>query len=268
MNNSTRSCWQPTSSMHSGLTRCIPPTGKPASEVGGQGRVNGYAPKGYTDYEGGLFDIGFAGEGFAFDNELPRHPVYLRPFQLASRLISCAEYLQFMEDDGYRRPELWLAEGWNTVETQRWEAPLYWSKHEGRWHIYTMVGDLPLADLLQTPVYHVSYFEADAFARWAGKAAAQRSGMGGRGGGLAGQGQPAGERLAASASLPGGPDRRSGANLWRCMGVDAKSLRGVSGISRPAGRPGRIQRKIHVQPDGIARRIGGDTSLPYPRQLP
>jgi ergothioneine biosynthesis protein EgtB len=120
-------------------------------------------------YEGGLFDIGFAGDGFSFDNELPRHPVYQRPFELASRLVTCEEYLAFIDDDGYRRPELWLAAGWDTVKAEGWKAPLYWRQQDGAWHVYTMYGEQPLQGLLQTPVCHVSYFEADAFANWAGK---------------------------------------------------------------------------------------------------
>jgi ergothioneine biosynthesis protein EgtB len=120
-------------------------------------------------YEGGLFDIGFAGDGFAFDNELPRHPEYLRSFALGSRLITSAEYLQFIEDDGYRRPELWLAAGWDTVKAEGWAAPLYWRRRGDAWLVYTMYGERPLADLLHAPVCHVSYYEADAFANWAGK---------------------------------------------------------------------------------------------------
>jgi ergothioneine biosynthesis protein EgtB len=120
-------------------------------------------------YEGGLFDIGFAGDGFAFDNELPRHPEYLRPFELASRLITCAEYLQFIEDGGYQRPELWLAAGWDTVKAEGWKGPLYWRQGDDGGLVYTLYGERPLADLLHTPVCHVSYFEADAFAHWAGK---------------------------------------------------------------------------------------------------
>jgi ergothioneine biosynthesis protein EgtB len=124
---------------------------------------------GWIEYEGGVFDIGFAGDGFCFDNELPRHPEYLPPFALASRLITCAEYLQFIEDGAYRRPELWLAAGWDTVKAEGWKAPLYWRQQDGAWLVYTMYGEQPLAGLLQTPVCHVSYFEADAFANWAGK---------------------------------------------------------------------------------------------------
>jgi len=123
----------------------------------------------WIPYEGGLVNIGFAGDGFAFDNELPRHGEYLRPFALASRLVSCGEYLDFIEDGGYRRPELWLSAGWDTVKTERWESPLYLRQQDGTWLVYTMYGELPLTELLQTPVCHVSYFEADAFANWAGK---------------------------------------------------------------------------------------------------
>jgi ergothioneine biosynthesis protein EgtB len=123
----------------------------------------------WLDYEGGLFDIGFGGDGFCFDNELPRHPEYLRPFALASRLVTCAEYLRFIEDGGYRRPELWLSAGWDTVKAEAWKAPLYWRQQDGAWLVYTMYGEQALTGLLQTPVCHVSYFEADAFANWAGK---------------------------------------------------------------------------------------------------
>ena len=132
-------------------------------------------------YEGGLFDIGFGGDGFAFDNELPRHAEYLRPFELASRVVTCAEYLEFIDDGGYRRPELWLSAGWETVKAEGWKAPLYWRFQEGTGEgagggasegaglVYTMHGERPLADVLQTPVCNVSYYEADAFAHWAGK---------------------------------------------------------------------------------------------------
>ncbi len=123
----------------------------------------------WIPYRGGVLDIGFAGDGFAFDNELPQHPEYLRPFELASRLVSCREYLDFIEDGGYQRSELWLSAGWDTVKAEGWKAPLYWSQQDGAWQVYTMYGELPLTELMQTPVCHVSYFEADAFANWLGK---------------------------------------------------------------------------------------------------
>jgi ergothioneine biosynthesis protein EgtB len=123
----------------------------------------------WIGYEGGLRETGFSGEGFAFDCEMPRHREYLNPFQLASHPVSCAEYLEFIEDDGYRRPEHWLSAGWATVRQQEWQAPLYWNKSGDGWSVYTLWGQVPLHELLQTPVCHVSYFEADAFANWSGK---------------------------------------------------------------------------------------------------
>jgi ergothioneine biosynthesis protein EgtB len=123
----------------------------------------------WIDYEGGLVDIGHDGKGFCFDNEQPRHPEYLRPYALGSRLVTCAEYLEFVEDGGYRRPDLWLSAGWDTVKAEEWNAPLYWRQSVDGWLAYTMHGEQPLQDLLQTAVCHVSYFEADAFAHWSGK---------------------------------------------------------------------------------------------------
>jgi ergothioneine biosynthesis protein EgtB len=123
----------------------------------------------WMGHEGGLAEIGYGGDGFCFDNELPRHKVYLQSFELASRLVTCAEYLDFIRDGGYERSELWLAEGWETVKAQGWNAPLYWFQVEGDWDAFTLRGTAGLDTLMDTPVCHVSYFEADAFARWAGK---------------------------------------------------------------------------------------------------
>jgi ergothioneine biosynthesis protein EgtB len=110
-------------------------------------------------------------DAFAFDNETPRHPVYLAPFRLASRLATCAEYLAFVDEDGYTRPELWLSEGWDTTRAEGWQSPLYWRRDEATrsgWSVFTLHGWLPLDELSETPVCHLSFFEADAFARWAG----------------------------------------------------------------------------------------------------
>jgi len=110
-------------------------------------------------------------ESFAFDNETPRHPVYIAPFRLASRLTTCAEYLAFIDEEGYSRPELWLSEGWDTIRANGWQAPLYWQRDPNTrsgWSVYTMYGFRPLEELSETPVCHLSFFEADAFARWAG----------------------------------------------------------------------------------------------------
>jgi len=124
----------------------------------------------WIDYPGGVCEIGHRGGGFAFDNESPRHKEYLEPFQLASRPATCAEYLDFIRCGGYERPELWLSEGWDTVQAQGWRAPLYWHlNQDGEWNIFTLRGLAPIQDLAATPVCHVSCFEADAFANWAGK---------------------------------------------------------------------------------------------------
>jgi ergothioneine biosynthesis protein EgtB len=123
----------------------------------------------WVSEDGGLVEIGHDGDGFCFDNEQPRHKVFLEPFELASRLVTCGEYLDFMRDGGYERPELWLSEGWDTVTAQQWRAPLYWFQAEDEWQVFTLRGAVGLKALLDTPVCHVSYFEADAFARWAGK---------------------------------------------------------------------------------------------------
>lgn len=117
---------------------------------------------------GGTVEIGFAGDGFAFDNESPRHTTYVQPFALASRLVTNGEFRAFVADGGYRRPELWLSEGWNTVKAHGWDAPLYWDPAPGGdgWWYMTLNGYRPVDD--HAPVCHVSFFEADAFARWAG----------------------------------------------------------------------------------------------------
>jgi ergothioneine biosynthesis protein EgtB len=110
-------------------------------------------------------------ETFAFDNETPRHHVYIAPFQLASRAVTCAEYLAFMEEDGYARPELWLSEGWDTMRSEGWQAPLYWRRDpssKSGWTIFTLHGWRSLDELSESPVCHLSFFEADAYARWSG----------------------------------------------------------------------------------------------------
>jgi len=118
----------------------------------------------------GVYWIGHAGHGFAFDNEGPRHRVFLEPYRLASRLVTNGEYLEFIEDGGYRRPELWLSAGLAVVQDRHWESPLYWERDEaGGWNEFTLAGPRSVAgSALDEPVCHVSYYEADAFARWAG----------------------------------------------------------------------------------------------------
>lgn len=125
------------------------------------------APLAFTCFDGGIHHIGHDGDGFSFDNEGPRHRALLHPFQLANRLVTNGEWLHFIEAGGYREPRLWLADGWAMVKAQGWAAPLYWERHEGVWHQMTLSG-LCAVDL-NAAVSHVSYYEADAYARFSGK---------------------------------------------------------------------------------------------------
>jgi ergothioneine biosynthesis protein EgtB len=119
---------------------------------------------GWVDPPGGLVDVGHAGDGFAFDNESSRHSAWLEPFALADRPVSNGEWLGFIEDGGYRRPELWLSDGWAAVNAAEATAPLYWRWTDGAWTEFTLAGPAPLDP--GRPVVHVSYYEADAYARW------------------------------------------------------------------------------------------------------
>ncbi len=126
-------------------------------------------PMQFKAFEGGLREVGHGGNGFSFDNELPRHRVWLEPFALASRLVTCDEYAEFMADGGYSRAELWLSAGWDAVKKNGWRAPLYWTSEDNAWSVFTLRGEIPLKERMDAPVSHVSFYEADAYARWAGK---------------------------------------------------------------------------------------------------
>ena len=123
------------------------------------------APLRWQAFPAGLRQIGHGGDGFAFDNERPRHRVYLEAFEIADRLTTCGEYLGFIEDGGYRRPELWLSDGWAMVQAEGWTAPLYWSGGEDGWRMFSLHGERPVDPA--EPVCHLSHYEADAYARWA-----------------------------------------------------------------------------------------------------
>jgi ergothioneine biosynthesis protein EgtB len=123
----------------------------------------------FEEFEGGLREIGHGGAGFCFDNELPRHRVWLEPFAVSQRLVTCGEFAEFIADGGYSRPELWLSAGWNAVKSNGWRAPLYWMSEEGAWSVFTLRGELALNELETAPVSQVSFYEADAYARWAGR---------------------------------------------------------------------------------------------------
>lgn len=121
----------------------------------------------WISFPEGIYTIGHDGNGFAYDNESPRHREFLADFRIASRLVTNGEYLEFMCDGGYERPDLWLSDGWYTILDKGWNAPLYWEERDGEWYIMTLSGLCPVVN--SEPVCHVSYYEAQAYARWAGK---------------------------------------------------------------------------------------------------
>ena len=124
------------------------------------------APLRWHRYPEGLHRIGHTGAGFAFDNEGPSHRCFVEPFELASRLVTNAEFAEFIDDNGYRRPELWMSEGWQTVQANHWERPQYWERDGRTWLGFTLSGRHELQPA--EPVCHLSWYEADAFARWSG----------------------------------------------------------------------------------------------------
>ncbi|MGA8691249.1 MAG: ergothioneine biosynthesis protein EgtB [Methyloceanibacter sp.] len=124
------------------------------------------SPLDWVSFDGGIFPVGHDGKGFAYDNEGPRHEALLRPFKLASRCVTNGEWIGFIEDGGYATPTLWLADGWATVKARGWTAPLYWEEAEGGFMQMSLLGFRSIDPA--APVCHVSYYEADAFARWAG----------------------------------------------------------------------------------------------------
>jgi ergothioneine biosynthesis protein EgtB len=125
------------------------------------------APMGWIEVETGIHLLGHGGKGFAFDNEGPAHEVLLQGFALADRPVSNGEFMAFIEDEGYKRPELWLSDGWATAQANHWEAPAYWRRDGSGWSVYTLNGLCPIR--ADEPVCHVSYYEAAAYAEWAGR---------------------------------------------------------------------------------------------------
>lgn len=121
----------------------------------------------WSEHAGGLCGVGHAGRNFAFDNEGPRHRVLLEPYRIADRPVTCGEWLSFMEEGGYTDPRWWLSDGWAAVQAQGWRAPEYWREEPDGWSLFTLAGRR-MADP-EEPVCHVSFYEADAFARWSGK---------------------------------------------------------------------------------------------------
>jgi ergothioneine biosynthesis protein EgtB len=130
------------------------------------GLAGGSTEMSWQEFPEGVYWIGHEGDDFAYDNEEKRHREFLESYRIASRLVNNADYLRFMQDGGYDRPEFWLSMGWATVQQEHWRSPLYWEERDGEWWQYTLAGAKPVDPA--EPVTHVSYFEADAYAHWAG----------------------------------------------------------------------------------------------------
>ncbi len=148
----------------------------PAYREGNALATHLHQPARWIEFDGGLLETGYRVNvsdpmDFCFDNEAPRHTVYLYPYALENRLVTCREYLAFMDDNGYGRAELWLSEGWTASEREGWQSPLYWQRDgddSSGWRLFTLRGWRGLSQIGETPVCHVSLFEADAYARWRG----------------------------------------------------------------------------------------------------
>lgn len=210
----------------------------------------------WVTFDGGLVEIGHGGEGFCFDNEQPQHKVYLKPFALASRLVTCGEYLNFMRDGGYERPELWLSDGWNAVQTQGWRAPLYWFEGEDQWRVFTLHGAMDLADLLTVPVCHVSWFEAEAFARWAGARLPNEAEWETAAAALAVEGNFLESGLLNPAPASGAGLRQMFGDVWEWT---ASAYLGYPGYAAPSGALGEYNGKF-MSGQMVLR--GGSTATP------
>ena len=224
---------------------------------------------GWLEYDGGLVEVGHDGGGFCFDNELPRHQQWLAPYRLSDRLVTNGEWLEFMADGGYQRPELWLSDGWARVDQEQWRAPFYWSERDGVWLEHTLHGTHPVDPAL--PVCHVSHYEADAYATWAGKRLPTEA-----------EWEHAAS-LADSSLLSGG--NLGDTDTWhpRAAGAPTGGLRQLFGdcwewtssayLPYPGFQPGRrrdrrVQRQVHVRADGAARRLRAHPARARPRHLP
>ena len=254
--------------LHAFFTNPLRPAYLPETAAAGAAKGGAAEPLRFAEFAGGLREIGYNGEGFSFDNERPRHRVWLEPFALAQRLVTNGEFAAFIADGGYRRPELWLSAGWDAVEQQGWSAPLYWTGEDGDWSLFTLRGAQPLAQMAAAPVSHVSYFEADAYARWAGKRLATEFEWEAAAAGAPVDRQSAG--FGADGAFPGHGARPGAvpcAAVRGLLGVDGERLSGLSGFQSAGRIAGRVQWQVHERTDGAARRVLRDARGAHSWQL-
>jgi ergothioneine biosynthesis protein EgtB len=202
------------------------PRRPPAEPPRAPGAPSGFGPS----HPGGVLEIGASEGAFFFDNEAPTHKVYSDPFQLGRQLVTCGEYLAFMRDDGYRRPDLWLSEGWSAVQADRWTAPLYWREDPAGWTLMTLAGRRPVDP--DEPVCHVSFYEADAFARWAGARLPREDEWE-----VAARAAPVEGNLLETGTLHPAPQRPPPPATWRKPSGTSGSGRRAPTSPTPASRP-------------------------------
>jgi len=227
--------------LHAFFTNPLRPAYLPHDDLSREDKQQAF-PLRFQQFAGGRLEVGFPASGFCYDNELPRHCVWLEPFELANRLVTNQEFAEFIADGGYRRPELWLSAGWDAAEQNRWCAPLYWIEEGQSWKVFTLRGELPLEQVPSAPVSQVSYFEADAYARWAGKRLPTESEWE-----AAGEACPVeGNLLDAGNLRPGQANAGQGlAQLWGdCWEWTASAYLGYPGFEPLAGSLGEYNGKF------------------------